>query len=394
MTETDANKGRPKGSRRPALIVLGVLVVVGVCVWGVYTYILSRNIVSTDDAYVSGDVIQVTSQVPGTVIGLYADDTQSVHAGQLLVQLDPADSKVSMESAEAGLAQSVRRVRALLAQADQLRAQVTARQTDLKRAQDDAQRRALLIATGAVSKEDLSHAQDVSASQAAALAGAEAQLAQTLAQIGNNPVRMHPDILSAAAQLRKAALSLRRDSISASTDGLIAQRSVQIGQHIESGTPLMAIVPLSNIWINANFKEGQLQNMRVGQPVEIGTEVYGGKVTYHGKVAGVAAGSGNAFALLPAQNATGNWIKIVQRVPVRILLNPDEVKANPLRIGLTATVKVDVTDLSGPTVAAQVRNQPFPTERSEGDDPDVGALIDKIVSDNLGSPALATAGTQ
>jgi membrane fusion protein (multidrug efflux system) len=370
------------------------LVVLGIGVWGVYTYIVSRNIVSTDDAYVSGDVIQVTSQVPGTVIGLYADDTQSVHAGQLLVQLDPADSKVSMESAEAGLAQAVRRVRALLAQADQLRAQVTARQADLKRAQDDAKRRALLIATGAVSKEDLSHAQDVSASQAAALAGAEAQLAQTLAQIGNNPVRMHPDILSAASQLRKAALSLRRDSISASADGLIAQRSVQIGQHIESGTPLMAIVPLSNIWINANFKEGQLQKMRVGQPVEIGTEVYGGKVVYHGKVAGVAAGSGNAFALLPAQNATGNWIKIVQRVPVRILLNPDEVKSNPLRIGLTATVKVDVTDMSGPTVAAQVRNQPFPAERSEGDDPDVGALIDKIVSDNLGSPALATAGTQ
>jgi membrane fusion protein (multidrug efflux system) len=385
---------KAKSRRGPMLVALAAVVVVAGLGWVAYDLVLTRNIVSTDDAYVSGDVVQVTSKIPGTVIALHADDTQVVKQGDVVIDLDPADANIGMASAEAGLAQAVRSVKALLAQADQLRAQVDARQADLKRAQDDAKRRGNLIATGAVSREDFSHAQDTTTAQTAALAAAQAQLEQTLAQIGDTPVASHPDVLAAAAKLRTAALSLRRARIVAPIDGEIARRSVQVGQRVEAGTPLMAVVPLEDVWIDANFKEGQLQRMRVGQPVTVTTDIYGGKVTYHGKVAGLAAGSGNAFALLPAQNATGNWIKIVQRVPIRILLDPAELRANPLRIGLSTDVSVDVGDSSGGQVADKVRNQPFPSQPSDAADPAIDALIAKIVADNGGAAEMASTGAK
>jgi len=393
---TDAAQAAPaKGvsrSRRPALLALTAAVLLAGAGWAFYDFVLNAHMVSTDDAYVSGDVVQITSKVNGTVIALNADDTQAVKPGDLLIQLDPAEASIAMQSAEAGLAQSVRSVKALQAQADQLRAQIDARQADVRKAQDDAKRRAALIATGAVSREDFNHAQDTSTSQEAGLVGARAQLDQVLAQLGTTPVASHPDVLSAAAKLRSAALAMRRTRIEAPSDGIIARRNVQPPQHVDSGTPLMAVVPLEDVWIDANFKEVQLKDMRVGQPVTVSTDIYGGKVTYHGTVAGLAAGSGNAFALLPPQNATGNWIKIVQRVPVRILLDPKELKANPLRIGLSTTVDVDVADTSGPRVGDKVRNQPLPKLDSDGDDPKVGALIDRIIAQNGGGPASVAAG--
>jgi len=376
------------------LLALVAVVAIAGAGWAFYDFVLNAHIVSTDDAYVSGDVVEITSKINGTVIGLHADDTQAVKPGDLLIELDPAEASIAMQSAQAGLAQAVRSVKALQAQADQLRAQIDARGADVRRAQDDARRRAGLIATGAVSREDFNHAQDTSSSQEASLVGAQAQLEQVLAQLGTTPVAAHPDVLNAASKLRSAALAMRRTHIEAPTDGIVARRNVQPGQHVESGTPLMAVVPLEDVWIDANFKEVQLQNMRVGQPVTVSTDLYGSKVTYHGTVAGLAAGSGNAFALLPPQNATGNWIKIVQRVPVRILLDPKEIKANPLRIGLSTTVDVDVADTSGPRVGDKVRNQPLPKLISDGDDPNVGALIDRIIAENGGSPSsLASAGT-
>jgi membrane fusion protein (multidrug efflux system) len=377
-----------KASRRrgPALLALGAIVVIAGIGWVVYDFVLNANIVSTNDAYVSGDVVQVTSEVNGTVIALHADDTQTVKLGQNLIELDPADATIAMASAEAGLAQAVRNVNALLAQADQWRAQIQAREADVRRTGDDAKRRSALIATGAVSREDFAHAQDSSTSQIASLAAARAQLDQTLAQVGTTPVASHPDVLAAAAKLRNAALALRRTRITAPIDGQVARRTVQVGQRVESGTPLMAVVPLEDVWIDANFKEVQLQQMRVGQPVKVHTDIYGGSVVYHGKVAGLAAGSGNAFALLPPQNATGNWIKIVQRVPVRILLDPAELKDHPLRVGLSTTVDVDVSDASGSQVADKVRNQAFPAQPSDGNDPAVDALITKIIAEN-GPPA-------
>ena len=389
-----ANTRTAQGSsRRPALLILAAVVVIGGAGWFGYDFLFNRNIVSTDDAYVSGDVVQITSKINGTVIALHADDTQAVKAGTAIIELDPAEATIAMASAEAGLAQAVRNVKALQAQADQLRAQITAKQADVNRTADDAKRRGALIASGAVSREDYSRAQDISAAQVAGLASAQAQLDQVLAQLGSTPVALHPDVLTAAAKLRSAALSMRRTRIDAPIDGQVAKRNVQLGQHVESGTPLMAIVPLENVWVDANFKEVQLQHMRVGQPVTVSTDIYGGKVTYHGTVAGLAAGSGNAFSLLPPQNATGNWIKIVQRVPVRILLDPKELKANPLRVGLSTTVDIDVSDISGPQVGDKVRNQPFPLLISDGDDPGVGALIDKIISENGGSSTLASAAT-
>jgi membrane fusion protein (multidrug efflux system) len=393
MTDTKGVEPAPASNpaRRNAFRALGLLVVVCAVGWGVYHVMFARDIVATDDAYVSGDVIQVTSEIPGTVIALHVDDTQTVTAGQPLLELDPADAKIAMASAEAGLAQAVRRVKSLQAQADQLRAQVEARQADLIRAEDDAQRRAKLIATGAVSREDFAHARDVSAVQAAALAGARAQLEETLAELGTTSIATNPDVLTAAARLKNAAIGLRRTRITAPADGIVAKRGVQIGQRVDSGTPLLALVPLKNVWIDANFKEVQLQDMRIGQPVKVHTDLYGGKVVFDGKVAGISAGSGNAFALLPAQNATGNWIKIVQRLPVRILIDGEQLKRNPLRIGLSAEADVDVSDKSGPLIAAEVRNQPFPAKQSDGDDPAIDALIAKIIADNSGAPAMAAA---
>ncbi|HTJ62479.1 MAG TPA: efflux RND transporter periplasmic adaptor subunit [Alphaproteobacteria bacterium] len=388
--------GAPKrrSRRRPALLALAAVTIVGGLGWAFYDFVLMGKTVSTDDAYVSGDVVQVTSKMAGTVIQLHADDTQAVKQGDVLIELDPADANIGMASAQAGLAQAVRNVKALYAQADQLRAQIDAREADLKRAQDDAKRRSTLIATGAVSREDFSHAQDTTAAQNAALIAAQAQLEQTLAQLGTTPIAGNPDVLAAASKVRTAALAQKRARIIAPADGVIARRGVQIGQRVDAGTPLMAIVPLQDVWIDANFKEVQLRDMRVGQPATVTTDLYGGRVTYHGKVAGLSAGSGNAFALLPAQNATGNWIKIVQRVPIRILLDPTEIKASPLRIGLSTNVSVDVSDTSGTLVGNKVRNQPFPAQQSDGADLSVDTLIARIISENGGGATVASTGSQ
>jgi membrane fusion protein (multidrug efflux system) len=379
----------PRTGRRTAFTILGIILVAGGLGWASYDFLFASGVESTDDAYVSGDVIQITSEQAGTVIGLHADDTQSVTSGQTVIDLDPADARIAMDAAEAGLAQAVRNVTATLAQADQLRAQISMREADLKRADEDARRRGALIATGAVSREDFSHAQDTSTAQTAALLAARAELRQILIKIGATPIASHPDVLAAASRLRGAALALRRTRIVAPTDGVIARRGVQVGQRVDTTTPLMAVVPLNDVWIDANFKEAQLRNMRIGQKVRITTDLYGGAVTYDGTVAGIAAGSGSAFALLPAQNATGNWIKIVQRVPVRILIDPDELRDNPLRIGLSTTVSVDVSDRSGPIVASRVRNQPFAAKRGDGGDPAVDALISRIIAENSGSSDIA-----
>jgi len=392
----NSNSGSPdkKSARRSSLLALGAVVLAGGLGWAGYHFVISSGTEATDDAYVSGDVVQVTSEVPGTITGLHVDDTQSVRSGQVLIELDPADAKVAMASAEAGLAQAVRRVAALYAQADQVQAQIAQREADLRRAQDDLKRRSGLIATGAVSREDFSHAQDTTAAQAAALTAARAQLAEIMAHIGETSIPSHPDVLAAAARVRDAALALHRTRIVAPVEGIVAKRTAQIGQRVEPGSPLMAVVPLNDVWVDANFKEVQLDRMRVGQPVTVRADLYGGAVLYHGKLAGLSAGSGNAFSLLPPQNATGNWIKIVQRIPVRILLDPEEVKAHPLRVGLSVIAKVDVSDASGPLVASQVRNQPFPAKPSAGDDPAVDELIRRVIEANGGATRLASVTAQ
>ena len=376
-----AQEGR---ARRRGLYGLGVVVVLGGLAYLAYWLLDGRYSEFTDDAYVNGDVVQVTSEVPGTVIALNVDDTQPVRTGQTLLELDPADAKIAEANAEADLARAVRQVRGLFAQGKELRAQIDQREQAERTADDDLKRRGGLLADGAISAEELSHARDAVTTTRANVAAARQQLSQTIAQIDGTTIANHPQVLAAAAAVRNAALALHRTSLVSSVSGVIAKRSVQLGQRVAAGTPLLAVVPLDDVWVDANFKEVQLERMRDGQPATVHTDFYGRHVTYHGHVVGIAAGSGNAFALLPPQNASGNWIKIVQRVPVRILLDPEELRAHPLRVGLSATVSVDLRKTAGPLVTQPVRNTPQPTQASAGSDPAVDARIAAIISDNAG----------
>lgn len=379
-----ASSGR---ARRLGLLSLAALVLLSGAGYLGYWYLDGRYFESTDDAYVNGDVVQVTSEVPGTVLSLNVDDTQRVNSGQVLLTLDPADAEIAEANAEADLARAVRQVRGLFAQSEELRAQIAQREQAARTADDDLQRRGGLIADGAISAEELSHARDAVTTTHANVSAARQQLSQTVAQIDGTTIADHPQVLAATAAVRNAALALHRTHLVSPLSGEVAKRSVQVGQRVAAGTPLLAVIPLENVWVDANFKEVQLKRMRAGQPVTLRTDLYGHQVTYHGRLAGIAAGSGNAFALLPSQNASGNWIKIVQRVPVRVLLDPEELKAHPLRIGLSATVRVDLHDTSGPLVTTAVRNVPLPNQASAGDDPTVDGRIASIIADNAGPKA-------
>jgi membrane fusion protein (multidrug efflux system) len=384
------NTQEPKSqgkARRLGLLGIGAAVTLSALGYLGYWLFDGRYYESTDDAYVNGDVVQITNEVPGTVIALNVDDTQPVRAGQPLLELDPADAKIALANAEADLARAVRQVRGLFAQGKELHAQIEQREQVARTADDDLKRRGGLIADGAISAEELSHARDAVTSSRANVAAAQQQLSQTVAQIDGTTIADHPQVLAAAAAVRNAALALHRTLLTSPVSGMIAKRSVQVGQRVAAGTPLLAVVPLDDVWIDANFKEVQLARMRTGQPVTVHTDLYGRHVSYHGHVVGIAAGSGSAFALLPAQNASGNWIKIVQRLPVRILLDPAELKAHPLRVGLSAAVRVDLHDTRGPLMSTAVRSVPQPTQASAGDDPSVDARIAAIISDNAGPKA-------
>jgi membrane fusion protein (multidrug efflux system) len=379
----------PSRLRRWGFIGLGAVVVLGGVGYVTYWSLYARHFETTDDAYVNGDVVQVTNDVAGTVIALHIDDTQAVIAGQPLVELDPADATIAEANAEAELARTVRAVRGLFAQSEQLQAQINFREQALRTAVADLKRRQDLLRGGAISAEELSHVGDNVTSARANLVAAREQLSQTMAQIEGTTILTHPQVMAAASAVRNAALALHRTHVTSAVTGVIAQRSVQVGQRVAAGTPLLAVVPMNDVWVDANFKEVQLSRMRVGQPVTVRTDVYGG-VVFHGRITGLGAGSGNAFALLPPQNASGNWIKIVQRVPVRILLDPLELRSRRLLIGLSATVRVDVRDLAGPAAVTAMRNTPQPTQDSAGDDPAVNVRIAEIIADNAG-PALGKA---
>jgi membrane fusion protein (multidrug efflux system) len=387
VTSESQSTKSPGGARRAGLFGLGAVVVLCGLGYLGYWFFDGRYYESTDDAYVNGDVVQITSEIPGTVLGLEVDDTQLVHAGQPLLELDPADAKIAVANAEADLARAVRQVRGLFAQGKELRAQIEQREQAERTADDDLKRRGGLVADGAISAEELSHARDAVTTTRANVAAARQQLSQTTAQIDGTTIADHPQVLAATAAVRNAALALHRTELTSPVSGVIARRTVQVGQRVAAGTPLLAVVPLDAVWVDANFKEGQLERMRAGQPVTVHTDLYGGDVTYHGHLVGIAAGSGNAFALLPSQNASGNWIKIVQRLPVRILLDPAELKSHPLRVGLSTTVRVDLHDTSGPLVTTAVRNLPQPTQASAGNDPAVDARISAIIADNAGPRA-------
>ncbi|MBL6853752.1 MAG: HlyD family efflux transporter periplasmic adaptor subunit [Alphaproteobacteria bacterium] len=365
--------------RRRLLFILGGVVAVGVIAYALYYLLYAAHFESTDDAYVGGDIVAITSQENGTVLALHADNTEAVRRGQVLIELEPIKPKVAMDAAVADLARTVRSVRTDFSRVNQARAQLNAADIALSQAQSDYRRRA--SAGNAVSAEELVHARDAVNSASAAVAAAQSSLAQALSSVQGTSTATNPDVLAAIARLRNAAIVLQHMRLLAPVDGVVAQRTVQIGQQIAPGTPLMAVVPLQSVWVDANFKEGQLEAMRIGQPATITADIYGGGVTYHGRIVGLGAGSGSAFALLPPQNASGNWIKIVQRVPVRIALDPKELRDHPLRIGLSVNVSVDISDTSGSMTAAPASYHIQGISGSDGG-AETEALIRRILSEN------------
>ncbi|MDP9045373.1 MAG: HlyD family efflux transporter periplasmic adaptor subunit [Pseudomonadota bacterium] len=393
---------RTHSNRKKALTGVAALVVLGGIAYGAYWALVLNHYESTDNAYVQGNVVQLTPQVGGTVVAINADDTDHVKAGQLLVKLDPADAQVALDQAEAQLAQTVREVRTLYANNSTLKAQIALREADLARArsdearaQDDVSRRSPLVATGAVGKEEFNHSLAALAAAKSSVAAAQSAVVAAREQLSSNQtltdgtaIDQHPNVLRAASRVREAYLALRRADLLSPVDGFVAKRSVQLGQRVPAGASLMSVIGLNDLWVEANFKESQLKNLRLGQPVTLQADVYGKKVEYKGRIEGLGAGTGSAFSLLPAQNATGNWIKVVQRVPVRIALDPKELTDHPLRVGLSMDVKADISNTDGAMLAdgsrasTKAQTSVFYDNNSAAD-----AEVRKIIAANGGSRA-------
>ncbi|MBK1688216.1 HlyD family secretion protein [Rubrivivax gelatinosus] len=391
----------PGAKRKPALLAVTAITLAAAVLYGGWWLLTQRHHESTDNAYVQGQVVQITPQVAGTVLAVLADDTDLVKAGQPLVRLDAADARLALARAEAQLAQTVREVRTVYANDATYAANVRLREAEVARAEaearraaDDLERRRPLLASGAVGGEELQHAETTLASAKSALAAARSALAAAQEQATSNRAltdgttpEHHPNVERAAAAVREAWLALQRTELPAPIAGQVARRSVQVGQRVAPGTPLMSVVPLEQVWVEANFKEGQLRDMRIGQPVRLSADLYGSRVEYEGRVVGVGAGTGAAFALLPAQNATGNWIKVVQRVPVRIELDARQLAEHPLRVGLSMQASVDTADTHGEPVLAAVTR---PTNRTAVFDAAGEAAerrVHEIIARNLGRPA-------
>ncbi len=344
---------------------------------------------TTDDAYVSGNLVQITPQVAGTVLAIRADDTDYVKSGNTLVELDKADAQTVLAQAEAQLAKTVRSVRTLRATSTEAEANVALRRSDLRKAEQDLARRRSVESTGAVSGEELQHAVDGVNAARAALDAAQKQLEAQRAMVDRTEVHDHPDVRRAAAQLREAFLAYSRTQIPAPISGFVARRTVQPGQRVSPGNVLMTIVPLHDAWVDANFKENQLAHLRPGQPVTLIADAYGRSVEFHGRVTGFSAGTGSAFALLPAQNASGNWIKVVQRVPVRIALDRRELQEHPLQIGLSMKVDVDTHERSATRLQQVERSSPvYETKAFGSTDAEADERIERIIAENAAAPAL------
>lgn len=391
-------EGKPR-QRKKWLLILVAICVLAAIAYAVHWYILGRHFEYADDAYVAGDIVQITPQVAGTVVAIGASETDYVKAGDVLAQLDGTNAQLHLQAAEAQLAQTVREVRtvysnngSLTAAVSRYRAELSQAQADLTSAQTDLLRRQKLSGSGAVSQEELQHAQTAVNNARSHVAVAKAQLNAAQEQLQSNQVlttgvtvRNYPKVMAAAAQVRQSYLDLKRDAILAPVDGYVGKRAVQLGQRVAVGTTLMTLIPLKQVWVDANFKETQLRKMRIGQPVSLQADLYGSSVTYHGHVLGMGAGTGAAFALLPAQNATGNWIKVVQRIPVRIALDPEEVSAHPLRVGLSMEATVDVSNQDGSILAtASPGKMVAETAVYSNFEHAADILVNKIISNNLG----------
>ena len=376
------------GKRKRALLGVAALVVLAGIGWLAYYLLVARWHEQTDDAYAQGNIVNITPQTAGTVVAISVEDGMRVQAGQVLVQLDPNDAEVAYQQAVANLANTVRQVRGLYSSVEAAQADIAARQVAVAQARADVARRSGLVATGAVSAEELAHARTQLQAAEAALSASRGQLSRNRALVDATTVANQPQVQAAAAQLRLAYLAVQRSAIVSPIDGYVGERSVQLGQRVQPGAALMTVIPLHEVWVEANFKETQLRDMRLGQPVTLTADVYGDEVVYDGKLVSLGLGTGSAFSLLPAQNASGNWIKIVQRIPTRIALDPQQLAAHPLRLGMSMSVDVDVHDQSGAVLPAAVAGKPvLSTSAYDRQLHDADALIEKTIRDNLARAA-------
>src|SRR5882757_1581754 len=375
----------PSGKRRQVLVLIAVVFIVIGLLWGLFWLLVLSKRERTDDAYVNGNKVVISPQVSGTVIAVLADDTQFVKAGQVLVRMDPVDAETALARSASALGQSVRQVRQQKLTADQYDSVIATRRLELARAESDLAKREPLLADRAIAPEEVRHARESVLLARAALTQAERQATASHALVDGISVEDNPAVLQAKAAYRDAWIAAQRNAVVAPVTGYVAERSVQLGQHVAAGQALMTVIPLNTLWVDANFKEVQLRHLRIGQAAVVRSDLYGGSFVYHGHVQGMAAGTGAAFALLPAQNASGNWIKVVQRVPVRIQIDDSDLAKSPLRVGLSATVTVDTTNEDGPVLAKEAADQPVgDTQVYTQDLEKANAEADAVVRRNLG----------
>lgn len=387
MVDLSANKisAETNNQRKKQLFIAATFFASIILLSVLHWLFISRYQEVTDDAYVSGNIVQVTPQTTGTVVAIYTDDTQFVKAGQPLIKLDDTDAQVYLAGCEAELAQTVRQVNSLFTSNATLRARVDLQQVSLSKAKADLKRRKKLGESGAVSSEELYHSEAAVKAAQADLLGAQEALSANLSLTENTTIANHPQVKAAAARVKAAFINIQRAVILAPIDGYVAKRRVQLGQHVVPGEPLMAVIPLEQVWVDANFKEHQLNNIRIGQTVTLNADMYGSDFEYQGHIVGLAAGTGSAFSILPPQNATGNWIKVVQRLPVRIALDTEQVKKYPLRIGLSMSVTVDTSNTEGSQLSTVTPSSEAVYKTSVYDNAlhDANKLVATIIQNNL-----------
>ncbi|AWS50866.1 MULTISPECIES: multidrug efflux MFS transporter periplasmic adaptor subunit EmrA [Providencia] len=384
MQQTQTPQRNKKRQRKSALIFLTLLFIIIGVGWVVYWYLVLRHYESTDNAYVAGNQVQIQSQVSGSVMTVNVDNTDFVTSGTVLVELDPRDAELTLDKAKTELANSVRQTRQHMVNSRQLQANIDVKRSELNRLQNDLKRREVLGSSHVIGKEELQHAREAVVSAKAALDMAIEQYNANQAIVLNTAIEKQPAVEQAATQVRNAWLTLQRTKIVSPVDGYVSRRSVQVGSQITPSTPLMAIVPSNGMWIDANFKETQLADMRIGQPAKVTTDFYGKDIVFNGTVVGLDMGTGSAFSLLPAQNASGNWIKVVQRLPVRIALDETQLEEHPLRIGLSTEVTVDTLDKNGKVLSKGMRATPaYHTAALAVDMSPADKIVTEIINNNL-----------
>ena len=383
QTDTQTSSNNKSQQRKKGLSIFILLLLLIAIGSAAYWFFFIKGFEETEDAYVSGNQVMVSSQVAGNISKINVDNMDPVQAGDVLLELDDTNAKLSFEQAKSNLANAVRQVSQLNYTVKQLKSAVRANEITLAQAQGNLNRRVQLVKDGAIDKESFQHAKEAVELAKANLTTSQNQLEANQALLLDGPLSEQPQIQSAVSNLKQAWLNLERTKIRSPIKGYVARRNAQVGQAVSVGGALMAVVTTDQMWLDANFKETQLTHMRIGQPVKIHFDLYGKDKTFDGKVVGIEMGTGSAFSLLPTQNATGNWIKVVQRVPVRIQLDPQQLAENPLRIGLSATVKVNVSDSQGETLRNKAPSTTlYSTNVLQYDESAVNNLIESIIRDN------------